>query len=115
MNWDIDEFEAACLQVILEEPEAIGVAYKGLDCGCALVCGVSVKGHPQGTMRYVSGQPIPKVGQRAVCLKCKKDTGLGERVVRVGIYWPGADHERPDRELRNRIGETVFGGSYKEE
>ena len=115
MDWEQNQFEMACTQVVLDDPEAIGVAYKGLDCGCALVCGVSVRGEPLGGLRYVSGQPMPAIGKRPVCLKCKQDDGLRGRVVREGIFWPGADHERPELELRNRIGKTVFGASYQED
>ena len=97
-EWELDEFQAACLQIILHEPEAIGVAYKGLDCGCALVC-----------------QPVTRDGERPICLKCKADDGLRGRVVRQGIYWPGAAHELPDPELRSRIGRAVFGRDYRED
>jgi hypothetical protein len=115
MDWKMNEFEMTCAQVILEEPEAIGVAYKGLDCGCALACGVSATGEPLGRMRYVSGQPLPVMGMQPVCLRCKMDDGLENRVVREGIYWPGAEHERPEFELRNRIGKSVFGDAYEED
>ena len=35
-----------CQQILTRHPEAIGVAFKWLDCGCALLCGVSAKGEP---------------------------------------------------------------------
>ena len=111
----IDRFEAACMDIILEQPEAIGVAYKGLDCGCALLCGVSAAGRPLGPLRYLSGQPTPGGRRRPICLQCKINDGLQHRVVREGIHWPGADHERPDPALRNHIGRQVFGGDYREE
>ena len=101
----LDAFEEACLNIILDYPEAIGVAYKGLDCGCALICGVSVSGQPLGPLTHVPGQA-------AICLPCKMDDGLKRRVVREGIYWPGDETERPDLELRNRIGRKVFGPGY---
>lgn len=105
----------ACWALLQDFPEAIGVAYKGLDCGCALICGVSAKGNPLGTLRHVSGQPGAPGGRRPICLKCKVDDGLRGRVVREGIFWPGAPEEHPDRELRNHIGKQVFGPGYSED
>jgi hypothetical protein len=112
-NFGSDSFTKACQKILAEHPTAIGVAYKGLDCGCALMCGVSAKGDPIGSLIYVSGQPAPK-GQRVpICLKCKKDNGLN-RVVKEGISWPGNESELPDIELRLLIGRKVFGPDYLE-
>ena len=102
-----DSFTNTCQTILIEHPEAIGVAYKGLDCGCALVCGVTAKGDPIGSMLRVTGQPI------TICLKCKKDDGLN-RVVQEGIRWPGDENELPDLELRLTIGRKVFGPDYLE-
>ena len=103
------------MEILNAYPEAIGVAYKGLDCGCSLLCGVSAGSQPLGPLRHLSGQPR-RTGRRApICLKCKRDDGLSTRVVREGIFWPGSVDERPDIELRNLIGRSVFGAHYKEE
>ena len=105
LNWKVSErFTALCMQILNAYPEAIGVAYKVLDCGCALLCGVSA-----------SGQPRPSDRRAPICLKCKRDDGLRNRVVREGIFWPGTISERPELELRNLIGRSVFGAHYNEE
>lgn len=109
------DFESACMQILHEHPEAIGVAYKGLDCGCALLCGVSAKARPLGPLQHVSGQSGTEKNKRPICLMCKMDDGLQERVVREGIFWPGTAGEKPDRELRDRIGKQVFGPDYRED
>jgi hypothetical protein len=115
LNWKTSGgFETLCTEILNAHPEAIGVAYKGLDCGCALLCGVSASSQPLGPLRYLSGQP-QRAGRRApICLKCKLNDGLRGRVVREGIFWPGTESERPDIELRNLIGRTVFGPHYEE-
>ena len=57
-NWKATSaFETHCMEILNAYPEAIGVAYKGLDCGCALVCGVSAASQPLGQLRHLSGQP----------------------------------------------------------
>ena len=106
-------FDEACQTILFDRPEAIGVAYKILDCGCALLCGVSAGGDPVGTLRHISGHIARKGTQPPTCLKCRKDNGL-ERVVWNGIYWPGSQHEWPDKELRFSIGRKVFGPIYME-
>jgi hypothetical protein len=108
-----DSFTNACRKILVEHPEAIGVAYKGLDCGCALVCGVSAKGDPIGSLIHVTGQPVTGDKKAPICLKCKKDNGLN-RVVQEGISWPGDENELPDKELRLSIGRKVFGPDYLE-
>ncbi len=115
LNWKVTgAFEALCMEILNAYPEAIGVAYKGLDCGCALLCGVSASSQPLGELRHLSGQP-GNPGRRApICLKCKLDNGLRRRVVREGIFWPGSTDELPDIELRNLIGRSVFGPHYRE-
>jgi hypothetical protein len=108
-----DAFTRACQKILADYPEAIGVAYKGLDCGCALVCGVSAKGDPVGALTHVSGQRVQKFQKAPICLQCKKDSGLN-RVVQEGISWPGNQSELPDLELRLSIGRKVFGPDYTE-
>ena len=106
-------FDRVCHRIIDEHPQAIGVAYKVLDCGCSLLCGVSVQGYPVGEMHHVSGQPVTKGIKPPICLKCKLDNGL-KRVVWEGLFWPGDDTEKPDKELRLSIGREVFGPGYFE-
>ncbi|MDJ0809352.1 MAG: hypothetical protein QNJ48_13200 [Desulfobacterales bacterium] len=116
LNWKVSErFTALCMQILNAYPEAIGVAYKVLDCGCALLCGVSASSQPLGPLRHLSGQPRPSDRRAPICLKCKRDDGLRNRVVREGIFWPGTISERPELELRNLIGRSVFGAHYNEE
>jgi hypothetical protein len=109
----MDSFAWTCNQIFGRHPEAIGVAYKGLDCGCSLVCGVSAQGEPVGELHHVSNLDENPKGQGPICLLCKKDNGL-KRVVREGILWPGTEAEWPDQELRLEIGSKVFGPDYHE-
>ncbi|MCP4687725.1 MAG: hypothetical protein GY859_06725 [Desulfobacterales bacterium] len=109
----LDPFHEACREILTENPEAIGVAYKGLNCGCALLCGVTVKGDPIGALVHVSGQPSVKGLGPPICLMCKKDSGL-DRVVMHGMHWPGEESEKPEEALRLFIGEEVFGPGYSE-
>jgi hypothetical protein len=108
-----NQFEQVCHQIMGEYPQAIGVAYKVLDCGCSLLCGVSVQGNPVGEMHHTSGQPVRKGIKPPICLKCKLDNGL-KRVVWEGIFWPGDENEKPDKEIRLFIGREVFGPGYFE-
>jgi len=108
-----DSFTNACRKILTGHPEAIAVVYKGLDCGCALVCGVSAMGDPIGSLIHVPGQPVTGGQNAPICLKCKRDTGLN-RVVQEGISWPGDENELPDMELRLSIGRKVFGPDYLE-
>ena len=116
-NWNVtNTFEALCMEILGAYPEAIGVAYKGLDCGCSLLCGVSASSQPLGVLRHLSGQPSGHPGRTPpICLKCKLDDGLRRRVIREGIFWPGSPDERPELELRNLIGRSVFGPHYRED
>jgi hypothetical protein len=112
-NQSENAFNDACRQILDEDPEAIGVAFKWLDCGCSLICGVSAKGAPLGLLVHVSGQPKKKGRKPPICLKCKRDNGM-ERVVWQGIHWPGDESELPDKKLRLAIGRKVFGPNYSE-
>jgi hypothetical protein len=102
-----------CQRILSQYPEAIGVAFKWLDCGCSLLCGVSAKGDPVGRLVHFSGQTSTKGRPAPICFKCKKDGGL-DRVVWQGIHWPGDPEEYPDKELRLWIGRQVFGPGYVE-
>ena len=112
-NFQSTAFDGACQSILSTHPEAIGVAFKFLDCGCSLLCGVSAQGDPIGEMIHVSGQPARKGKKPPICFKCKKDSSL-ERVVWEGIHWPGDENELPDKELRLSIGRNVFGPGYIE-
>jgi len=107
-------FLLACRRILEQHPQAIGVAFKWLDCGCSMLCGVSPQGDPLGRLVHVSAQPSDGKGsQKTICLQCRKDGGLS-RVVWQGIHWPGTENELPDRELRLVIGRSVFGPGYTE-
>ena len=109
----VSPFNEACRNILFEHPDAIGVAYKVLDCGCALLCGTSAGGDPAGSLQHISGQPVKRRTASPICLKCKKDNGLG-RVVWDGIYWPGSQSEWPEKDLRISIGRKIFGPGYME-
>ena len=104
-------FHDACRKILHTHPEAIGVAYKVLNCGCALICGATAGADPVGELQHISGQPVKGGGQSLICLKCRKDDGL-DRVVWEGIYWPGPQNEWPEKELRITIGRKIFGIGY---
>ena len=112
-NFRSTAFDQACLTILGSFPEAIGVAFKFLDCGCSLLCGVSAQGDALGTLVHVSGQPIRKGKKPPICFRCKRDGGL-DRVIWEGIHWPGDESELPDKELRLAIGRNVFGPAYVE-
>ena len=59
-NFRSTAFDAACQTILSEQPEAIGVAFKFLDCGCSMLCGVSAQGDALGELIHVSGQPAKK-------------------------------------------------------
>jgi hypothetical protein len=108
-----NHFERACRRILADHPKTIGVAYKVLDCGCTLLCGISAQGDPLGELLHISGQPARKGIKPPICLKCKIDNGL-KRVVWEGIFWPGDENEKPDKEFRLAIGRRVFGPGYFE-
>ena len=113
-NQNTTPFDDACFRILMENPEAIGVAFKWLDCGCSLVCGVDAKGEPSGLLVHVDSQRTADSGRQIACPRCRKDKGL-DRVVWQGIHWPGSPEEYPDKELRIAIGRKVFGPGYNEE
>ena len=112
-NFETTAFEATCQKILFDQPEAMGVAFKFLDCGCSLLCGVSAHGDPRGELIHVTGQPAKKGKKPPICFKCKKDGGL-DRVIWQGIHWPGDKTELPAKELRLAIGKKVFGPGYIE-
>jgi hypothetical protein len=95
--------------------DAVGVAYRELDCGCARLCGVSRRGDPVGEVYNLSGQPATRNLEPLVCLRCYRDKRFAvERTARQGILWS----DRPRREVppqeRDWIGRAVFGDAYRE-
>ena len=112
-NFRSTAFDATCQTILSSQPEAIGVAFKFLDCGCSMLCGVSAQGDALGELIHVSGQPAKKGKKPPICFICKKDSRL-DRVVWEGIHWPGDESELPDKELRVAIGRNVFGPAYIE-
>lgn len=107
--WEIAEI------IFAARRDAVGVAYRELDCGCARLCGVSGRGEPVGEVYNVSGQPSTRNLEPLVCLRCYRDKRFAvERTARQGILWS----ERPGRETppekRTRIGRAVFGEDYQE-
>ncbi len=106
-------FNDACQNILMRHPEAIGVAYKVLNCGCALICGATASGDPIGKLRHLSGQPMKGGRPAPICLKCRQDDGL-DRVVWEGIYWPGPQSEWPEKDFRIKIGRKIFGVGYME-
>ena len=112
-NFRSTAFDAACQAILSEQPEAIGVAFKFLDCGCSMLCGVSAQGDSLGELIHVSGQQAKRGKKPPICFICKKDNGF-DRVIWEGIHWPGDESELPDKELRVAIGKNVFGPDYIE-
>ena len=107
-----EELKTFCEDLILKHPEAMGIAYMALDCGCINSCGVSAKGDPVGEMQTISGHTQK---EDTVCLKCYRDKKIDwNRVVDKGLIWPGENHERPGENIRMIIGKRVFGPDYSE-
>ena len=113
-NQNTTPFDEACYRILIEHPDAIGVAFKWLDCGCCLACGVNAWGEPAGLLVHIDSQSTTGSIRSHTCPHCRKDKGL-DRVVWQGIHWPGTPDEYPDRELRIAIGRKVFGPGYSEE
>ena len=104
-----------CNKIAMEQPEAIGMAFIELDCGCINVCGVSVKGDSVGTLQTIPGPFIEDDQSQPICLTCYKDKSIDiGRVINQGIMWPGDESEKPQRQLRQFIGQSVFGPDYSE-
>lgn len=116
METDKDEkLKDICNAIVLDHPEAMGIAYIELDCGCIHYCGVSFNGDPVGIMQTLSGSADAGTGESPVCFQCyRKKTLDMTRVVRKGIFWPGEASEMPEKDLRIFIGQTVFGPDYDE-
>ena len=67
-------FNDACRNTLLRHPEAIGVAYKVLNCGCTLICGATaggllVESDPPEAEVFVDGRfagRAPVTGREAI-------------------------------------------------
>ena len=102
-----DHLKTICENLVLKHPEAMGIAYMELDCGCVNICGVSAKGDPVGELRTISERLHE---DEMVCLKCFRDKKIDwERVIAKGFIWPGDELEKPDEALLKAIGKRVFG------
>ena len=102
-----------CNTIALEQPDAMGIAYIELDCGCIYLSGVSAKGDPVGQMHTISAQPAGEDKKPPICLKCYRSKTLEmQRVVKMDLMWPGEASERPAKALRLYIGQKVFGPDY---
>ena len=71
-NFRSTAFDAACQAILSEQPEAIGVAFKFLDCGCSMLCGVSAQGEALGELIHVSGQPAKKGKKPPILFRMQK-------------------------------------------
>jgi len=95
--------------------DAVGVAYRELDCGCARLCGVSRRGEPVGEVYNLSGQPATRNLEPLVCLRCYREQRFAvERTARLGILWSDRPRRETPPEERASIGQAVFGDDYRE-
>ena len=110
-----DKYSELVEIIMAARADAVGVAFRELDCGCARLCGVSRKGDPVGEVYNYSGQPTTRNLEPLVCLKCYRDKRFAvERTARQGILWadlPGRQTEADDRHM---IGQAVFGNDYRD-
>lgn len=83
-------------------PEAIGVFYMELDCGCMKLRGLSDEGEPFGPIMWFSVQ--------GTCQKCAENPSQGfDRHVDEGIMWVEGKNGAPGLELRRMITQKFFG------
>ena len=105
--------ELACRYIRGEFPEAVGIAYMELNCGCIKLCGVSSGGRLIGPVTLTLGKSSIRKDRPPVCRKCKMDQGVNlERVVRHGLIWPNDSQHIIDGDLKKTIGRKVFGDRY---
>jgi dTDP-D-glucose 4,6-dehydratase len=101
--------------IMAARADAVGVAFRELDCGCARLCGVSRKGDPVGEVYNYSGQPTTRNLEPLVCLKCYRDKRFAqERTARQGILWTDVPDRRTEEDERHTIGRVVFGDDYRD-
>lgn len=99
-----------CCIVATHYPEAVGVVFWQLDCGCIRVCGVSDKGEPVGKTILVAGQPMPDKDTVIVCPKCIENRGATtDRIVSQGLIWAEGKNGIPTTDVRRLIFREVFG------
>ena len=105
--------ELACRYIRGEFPEAVGIAYMELDCGCIKLCGVSSRGRLLGPISLTLGKSSIRKNRPPVCKKCKTDEGVNiKRVVRHGLIWPNNSIHKIDGDLKITIGRKLFGDRY---
>lgn len=116
METDRDEkLKDICNTLVMDQPDAVGIAYIELDCGCIHFCGVSFNGHPVGKMQTLSGTSEDDAEAPPICLQCYREKKLDMmRVIKKRLVWPGEASEMPEKDLRIFIGQTVFGPDYDE-
>jgi len=101
--------------IMAARADAVGVAFRELDCGCARLCGVSRKGDPVGEVYNYSGPPTTRNLEPLVCLKCYRDKRFAaERTARQGILWADAPGRQTGEDERYSIGRAVFGDGYRD-
>ena len=104
-----------CNRIIMNHPDAIGMATIELDCGCINVCGMSAKGEPLGSIMSIPAHQEAGKDNSLICFKClEKKGGITNRIVNQGIIWPGDESEAPEEEIRQYLGQKVFGPGYLE-
>ena len=110
----MDQYSDIAVIIFTSRRDAVGVAFRELDCGCARLCGVSRKGDPVGEVYNVSGQPSTRNLEPLVCLRCYRDKRFAvERTARQGILWAEGFRQDTRPEERLRIGRAVFGDDYR--
>lgn len=110
-----DKYSELVEIIIAARTDAVGVAFRELDCGCARLCGVSRQGDPVGDAYNFSGQPTTRNLEPLVCLKCYRDKRFAvERTARQGIFWAETPDRRTGADERHVIAQAVFGDDYNE-
>ena len=110
-----ETLKALCNRIVVDFPEAAGMAVVELDCGCLYVNGVSFTGEPVGPLRAIDGRTGAMEGPKTLCLTCRREkAGFTHRIVHRILLWPGDEAEKPDPSLRQFIGEQVFGRGFSD-
>jgi hypothetical protein len=109
-----DKFAEIAEIILASRKDAVGVAFRELDCGCAYLCGVSRGGDPVGEVYNVSGQPATRNLEPLVCLRCYRDKRFAvKRTARQGILWAVDADRRTQPQERDLIGQAVFGEDFR--
>jgi hypothetical protein len=110
-----DALKNICNRLVLKHLDAVGMAVIELDCGCVDICGVSIRGEPVGSIKTIALGAQAGREQSPICSRCLASKGrVADRIVSRRIIWPGREEERPDSNLRQFIGQAVFGQNYTE-